>query len=65
MTPQEIRYRCLELAVGIARSSGQQADQQTVAEIQKWLYALTEEPASAGVVPKQGQSKDWPLGKGR
>ncbi len=65
MSPQEIRFRCLELAVEIAKASGKHAEHQTVAEIQKWLYALTEEPASTGPVPKQGQSKEWPLGKNR
>jgi hypothetical protein len=59
MTDPEIRLKCLELAMEQARREGCHGDRNAVAEIQTWLYILTQGTGQPADVAKP------PIGKGK
>lgn len=38
MTREQLRFQCLDMAISIAKSSGQQADRKYIADLHDWLY---------------------------
>jgi len=59
MTPEEMRLRCLELAIPQAQREGTPGDRNKIAEIASWFYNhITGGPApEPETVPVQGKRK--------